>query len=129
MGSKGPADSTLMSLWRRAVLSMWSHTDPLSGWCDLTGESLQCHHIIPRKHFVTRWDVLNGIPLTNESHQKAHTMAGRREIERLVNMDYLLEMERWFKKDYLLFHGISEREFRERKKEELRRVIERDGAA
>lgn len=123
---KGPSDSLLNKMWRQAVLTYWNYTDPVAQHYDPTGESLQCHHIVFRRHYLLRWDVQNGVPLTTESHRAAHQYIDvRRKIEDLVNMDYLTEMSRWTKKDYLLRHNMSDAEFRQEKKRELELIIRR----
>jgi hypothetical protein len=120
---KAVSDSRLMQLWRQAVLMHWHYTDPLSWYRDPTGESLQCHHYIRRKHFLLRWDYRNGVPLTAQSHEYAHTKGGDAELKELLDTDYLHAMERWTKKQYLLEHGLSENEFRLRVKQELEQII------
>jgi len=118
------SDSTLMRLWRQAVLAYWNYTDPLSGDYDPTGETLQCHHIVKRKHFVLRWDYRNGVPLTIESHQRAHTASGHAELWDKVDSEYLERFEGYLKKDYLQSLGINDDEFRLLMKDELKAVIE-----
>jgi len=117
------SDSRLMALWRRAVLAYWRYTDPISGKYDPTGEVLQCHHIVPRRHFLLRWDYRNGVPLTVESHQLAHTGKGRALLREVADTEYLDELEGWTKKDFLALIGATEDEFRLNKKAELEEVI------
>jgi hypothetical protein len=120
----GVGDSLLNKLWRKAVLASWNYRDPISGRVDPSGESLQCHHIVYRRHYLLRWDVRNGVPLTAESHYAVHHDIGaRRRLEELVNLAYLEDMGRWTKKDYLLKYGMSDAEFRALKKRELEMVI------
>lgn len=121
---KAVSDSRLMSLWRKAVLAKWNYTDPLSGHCDPSGESLQCHHVVKRRHFLTRWDPENGVPLTVESHQLAHTGAGAARLRELVKAEYLDAMEGTLKKDYLQEMGISEDDFRRSMRDKLLAVID-----
>lgn len=120
----GVSDTTLNKLWRQAVLAMWQYRDPISGVYDPSGESLQCHHIVYRRHYLLRWDVRNGVPLTAESHYKVHHDIGvRRALEEKVNLAYLEDMGKWTKKDYLLHHRLSDAEFRQLKKWELVQTI------
>lgn len=121
---KSVSDGYLNQLWRKAVLIEWNYTDPISGHRDPTGESLQCHHIVYRRHFLLRWDYKNGIPLTVESHHFAHTAEGRRQIDELVDTAYLYYMERQHKKEYLMDCGMSENEFRLSMKRDLLERIE-----
>ena len=84
---KAVSDSTLTKLWRQAVLASWGHQDPISGtWGD---ENLECHHIIKRKHWVTRWDWKNGIPLTAESHRwmHEHPIAAQEKLSHFIDME------------------------------------------
>ena len=121
---KAPSDSTLNNLWRQAVLHAWG-VDPISGCGDW--DKLQCHHFVRRKHYVTRWDWRNGIPLTAESHRFAHTGAGDRLLASILHqvgfLAYLEDLERTMKKDYLLLNGMSDADFRLQKKQELGTVI------
>jgi len=119
---KSVSDSRLMKAWRLAVLAHWNYTDPISGRYDPSGESLQCHHIVGRRHLLLRWDYRNGIPLTIESHQYAHTGAGNAEVRELVDADYLDSMERYTARDYFTEHGINDNEWRLLKLEELKGV-------
>ena len=112
-----------MKAWRLAVLAKWHYTDPISGHHDPTGETLQCHHIVGRRHLLLRWDYRNGIPLTVESHMYAHTGAGQAHIRSLVDADYLDEMERWTARDYFTDQGINDNEFRLSKHAELEEAI------
>jgi hypothetical protein len=105
---KGCSDTTLMSLWRKAVLVHWNYTDPISGHYDPSGESLQCHHIVGRRHWLLRYDWKNGIPLTVESHAFAHTGEGRDLVRSLVDTAYLNIRERQRKHDYLMVHAMTE---------------------
>lgn len=124
---KSVSDSTLMKLWRQAVLIEWGYCDPLSGHCDPSGESLQCHHIVGRRHFLLRWDVENGVPLTVESHILAHKGEGRARLRAMVKADYLDSMERYTAKQWLHEHGMTENEFRLQKRDELQAIIREGG--
>lgn len=108
----GVSDSTLNKLWRQAMLVYWNYRDPVSGHYDPTGETLQCHHIVYRRHYLLRWDVRNGVPLTAESHYAVHHDIGaRRALEEKVNLAYLEDMGRKTKKDFLMEKGLSDAEF------------------
>lgn len=123
---KSVSDSKLMGLWRQAVLAHWNYTDPLSGTYDPTGESLQCHHLVKRRHLLLRWDYRNGVPLTVESHQRAHTLGGSNELLKHIGMqtqEYLEHMERYTAKEWFQEKGITDNEFREMKRDELQAVV------
>jgi hypothetical protein len=50
-------------LWGRTVLSDWNHT------CAVCGKgATDAHHIVPRQHYATRFDLLNGIGLCSRCH-------------------------------------------------------------
>ena len=121
---KSVSDSTLHRLWRRAVLAYWNYTDPIDG--TYGAENLECHHIVKRKHFVTRWDWRNGLPLSAKSHRwvHEHTVAANKILPELIDTTYLEEMERYIKPDFLAAHGWTEDEFRLHVKGELLKVIE-----
>jgi hypothetical protein len=120
---KSVSDSKLNRLWRQAVLIKWRYTDPISGHRDPTGETLQCHHIIYRRHFVLRWDWRNGVPLTVESHQYVHTGAGAARLRELVNTEYLDIMEHYLKTDWLQLIAKTENEFRLELRDTLEEII------
>jgi len=127
---KSVADSTLMALWRKAVLITWDYCDPLwpvlhkgEKYQDKTGESLQCHHVIPRKHFCTRWSTRNGVPLTVESHAYAHTRAGENALWQLVDWKWLAAREKMLKPDFLRHYGLTENEYRKMARDHLREII------
>ena len=121
---KSVSDSRLMRLWREAVLVHWNYTDPIAKVYDPSGERLQCHHIIPRRHYLTRWDYLNGIPLTPESHAFAHTGSGAAKVRELVDAEYLDERERMLKKDWLRDNEMTDDEFRLMMLEGLQDIVE-----
>ena len=118
------SDSTLMALWRKAVLVKWGYRDPIARYCDPSGSSLECHHVIKRRYYVLRWDVNNGIPLTIENHRQAErSRAMQNKIWELVDGDYLEKMEHWLQPEWLRHLGLSDNEWRLRVKAELLRVI------
>ena len=57
---------------------LWSQAVRSKGYCELCGRKppevvLHAHHIFSRRHYSTRWDVLNGVCLCNGCHlYKAH---------------------------------------------------------
>lgn len=120
----GPSDSTLNKLWRQAVLVKWNYTDPLMGYYSPNGEALQCHHVVFRRHYLLRWDVNNGVPLTTESHHAVHHYPdARRMLEDLTDMKYLSAKAKVLKKDYLQENNMSDAEFRQETKSKLESVI------
>jgi Formylmethanofuran dehydrogenase subunit B len=120
--SKRISNDRLERLFRQAVLAYWG-CDPFDGTSD--PEQLQAHHVVPRRHWRLRWDYRNGIALSIASHNRAHSdIAFRRQIEELVDFDYLADMQRWTRKDWLFTHGISDDDFRAIMADELRMVIE-----
>ena len=77
MGNHAVSDRTLQKYWRLAVLALHHNR------CIICGKTrrpvdLECHHIIKRRHRVTRHDAINGVPVcTGECHQIAHTQRGQ----------------------------------------------------
>jgi hypothetical protein len=124
---KKVSDSTLNKLWRQAVLAYWRYTDPVSHTVDTSGDSLQCHHIIPRRRYVTRWDYRNGLPLTAKSHKWMHEQpleAAEWISANVPDYEYLVKMGGRLKKEYLLSLGLTDAEFRQQIRDELKRIIE-----
>lgn len=126
---RGTSEGRLQSLWRRAVLRVWLY-DPFTGEGD--HDRLQCHHIIFRRYWFTRHDWRNGIPLTAESHARAHGLGGDILIYSVLtdaHREYLEAANRIRKADYLASHGMSEAEFLAHRRDELERVIEEGASA
>lgn len=120
---KGTSESRMASLWREAVLTVWPY-DPFDGTA--VHERLQCHHIIFRRYFVTRWDWRNGIALSLQSHQRVHGIEGNGLVlNRLQphHRDYLMALNRVTKPEYLDAVGMSEAEFLTMRRDELEHVV------
>ena len=51
--------------------------------CQLCGSSynISSHHIIKRGHFITRWDILNGITLCVNCHLDVHSLNHKLSLE------------------------------------------------
>lgn len=132
--NKVVSDATLSKYWRLTVLSVWGNKCVICG--NVNTDHLDCHHIIHRNHFVTRWDWRNGVPVCRTQHNLnshlkmschtfADTLAGKYFLEkRGVDFEYLSELSIIYKKDFLLMHEISENTFRKNVLEELKRVID-----
>jgi hypothetical protein len=125
---KHPADSTLDAAWRKAVLESYNWRCGICGLSWLQG-SLECHHIIKRRHKLTRWDYRNGVPLCRECHALAHTKAGEAIIARRHPWyDELVTLESINFKDYIATVGWTENEWRqqmlEKLKEKAQEVVE-----
>jgi hypothetical protein len=85
--------------------------------------------VIGRRKLLTRYDYRNGVPLTVESHQQAHTGWGAAKIREILGpetCEYLDSMERYTAKDYFTEHGTNDNEFRLKMKAELEEVINDD---
>lgn len=122
---RGLSDGRLQKLWRLAVIATW-RADPLSG--ERQEELLQCHHLVYRRYWITRHDWRNGVPLSPESHRRVHGIEGNSVILDLLTPEhrlYLVTLQRWTKKDYLLYSGMGEDDFLQMRRRELERVIER----
>jgi hypothetical protein len=80
------------------------------------------HHIYSRKNKMLRWDLLNIAPLTPEEHQLLH--AGKIHLEiNCKTQNYLDEMMRTDYRTWLIIHGMTEKEFFKKKREELRSCV------
>ena len=135
---KGLGDGTLMKYWRQAVLAKYQ------GRCAFTGHSIieqcECHHIVTRRHKILRWDHRNGIPLSastyedtliegHTAHGFGHTKLGELRIQETIGDDYeyLCRLQQKTYKDYLFELGITDSEFRQKKKDELLEIIKMGG--
>lgn len=62
-------------LWREAI---WKRDGGKCRWCRrqvvkslaLVPERGECHHVTPREHRVTRWDVRNGVLVCAADHER-----------------------------------------------------------
>ena len=102
---KGYSDSYMQNLWRKAVQAHWNYRCARCGAAEG-----QCHHIVPRRKAILRNDWRNGILLCVECHRWAHTLAGRRWVESVVDIDYLTERD-VILTDWLQDNGMSRNEF------------------
>ena len=88
------SDSTLRKLWRECLLIIYNNKCAVCGEIE-GGENLQCHHIIPRKYVLTRWDLNNGIVVCKKCHRFLHTLNGIAYlIENYIGFKYLLRIEK-----------------------------------
>ncbi len=63
--AKGRLRDMADSLWSLAVKIDWGHSCPICG----RRSNLNSHHLIPRQHTATRYDLQNGICLCKRCHQ------------------------------------------------------------
>ena len=120
---KGYSDRYLQAFWRKAVLSYNGN------FCFMCGkykkaEQLECHHIIKRRHRVTKHDYRNGIPLCTECHKIAHTKKGEMYIAK--NHEFyndIIELETKTVKDYLIEHGLVKHELETLELNKLKAII------
>ena len=91
-------------------------------------EGYHAHHIIKRSHFATRWDIRNGMPLSPREHEAAHKQPLRfaTAIMAWPAYDYLQDMEKILKPDFLKNQGLTENEYRLKIKAELEKIIKED---
>jgi hypothetical protein len=104
------SDNYLLSLWRKAVRSEWGSMCALG-----YGVGEECHHIVPRRVRVLRYDVRNGIFLSKTGHRIADTMSGRERILQLLSDEdrfYLKKMEQVTLAQYLAKTGKTRSEWR-----------------
>ena len=62
--AKGRLRDMADSLWSLAVLGDWNHVCAICG----SRSRLNAHHLIPRAHYATRYDLRNGICLCSRCH-------------------------------------------------------------
>jgi hypothetical protein len=132
------SDSTLSSLWRKAVWVLNGMRCPFCG--NTNFEQVQIHHIIHRASLLLRFDFRNGIPACNcepqgdprkyegkTCHQFADSNAGRdfvREIKGETDWKYLIETELKTSSAEFTKQGITRDEFMMEKHRELTTIIE-----
>jgi hypothetical protein len=115
---RGMSDSSLMALWRRAVLRHGGYRCAICGG----GGKLECHHATHRRYRLLRFDWRNGVPVhAGECHETANRMgiyAAEGEYQR-----YIEDRAKLTYKQYLADTGLSDNEFRAQVKAELLREI------
>jgi hypothetical protein len=124
---KGLSDSTLIKLWRQAVITTYGGKCVI---CQAIG-NLECHHIVHCKIKVLRWDRDNGVPvcpsLRSNCHQFADSLAGREIVKQVIGQErynHIKELEHVLFKDFIRNLGISENEWRKQVKQNLTDIIE-----
>ena len=117
------SDSCLMDWWRKCVRAIFNNTcafyDPQSE-CD---NILECHHIVKRRVWITRWDWRNGILVCQQHHGFADSKRGELQVVSKIGTDqyeYIIDRERILKKDWLFEHAMTDNEFRIKMLEELK---------
>lgn len=79
--------------------------------CACCGTIASCsHHLIRRKHKLTRWQPKNALPVCLSCHNKIH--AGLISDKPFID-DELKAMQQMHFKDFLLANGLTEDEFME----------------
>lgn len=120
--NKRLSESTMHKTWRRTVLATHRHR---CAFCGTYGdENLQCHHIIKRVKFITRWDWKNGIALCHACHRAAHDVGGEIRVARVhPHWDYLMDRKHLLKPDHLGILKMSDQEFYKYQKEDAERTL------
>jgi hypothetical protein len=88
--------------------------------------AVDAHHVVHRgRNWALRWDVKNGVALCRECHSQAETLYYVNMILKIVDAQYLTEIERKyrFKADILTAYGMSEAEYKQNKADELRGIV------
>lgn len=80
------------------------------------------HHIYSRKNKLLRWDLRNIAPLTPEEHRLLHDGKIYLEID-YDTQQYLEKMMRMQFRDYLLFNGLTEKEFYQNERMKLKKEL------
>lgn len=115
-------ESAMRRQWRKTVLYVYNHRCFL---CGLQGDSnLQCHHVIPHKRKVTRWDYRNGIALCALCHRKMHTMSGMYILfSKFKNIKYLLDKEPIVYLKFLKKNKISHSDYYQQQYDEMEQFL------
>lgn len=117
------SDKYMLQLWRLAVLIIYCHR---CAFCGMYGDdNLQVHHVVRRKHKITRYLPMNGLPLCHKCHSLAHTKMGEKKIMNILGESYekLVDMELVSYKQYLQENKMSEKEFMIKAAEDLKAII------
>ena len=61
--AKGRLRDICDSLWGKSVLADWNHECAVCG-----GRATDPHHLVPRQHYATRYELSNGIGLCSRCH-------------------------------------------------------------
>lgn len=80
------------------------------------------HHIYSRKNKLLRWDLRNIAPLTPEEHRLLHDGKIYLEID-YDTQQYLEKMMMMQFRDYLLFNGLTEKEFYQKERMKLKKEL------
>lgn len=64
--SKGRLREMADALWSRAIRDDWANRCAV---CGSTKTKVEAHHLVPRQHEATRYELLNGIALCARHHQ------------------------------------------------------------
>jgi len=130
---KAVSDSRLGTLWRQAAKAYWPrNSEYFNIYLQFVkagapeGGDIECHHIIKRRYFPTRWDYRNGFPIPHDMHMwiEAHPMVVSAIFaNRHPFYDYLCERQGQLKPDFLRGLGLSENEYRISIKKELTDIV------
>jgi hypothetical protein len=114
-------DRYLIDLWSQAVRAQ-KGTYCFNPECG--NQASGVHHIVKRRHAVTRYDPINGVPLCSVCHPKADrsqqwalSLIPEYEREHLANMSVLLLQ------DYLQYELLTRKEWHTRTAAMLRDII------
>lgn len=124
-------DRWLLALWRKAVLARWGNECIFCG--NNNTDELEAHHIIPKRHRITRYDVRNGVPVckpsVRECHRRAKTLEGIMRIKDILDergdgdWHWLRLMEHVRYTDFLRREGYTDKQMRDIEKHALKRTI------
>ena len=120
MRAKKPSNSTLDAWWRKAVQKRWQ------GRCALCGNAgCECHHVVPRRRWATRWEPQNGVLLCVACHRHIgeNPLEAARRLVEYVPATELERMSRKLKKDILADAGETENEWRVQQLCELKMCV------
>ena len=112
-------DKYLQQLWSKAVRKLHGERCYVCG-----GAAHSVHHIIRRRHKLTRYDVRNGVPLCAECHKTAQRSIGW-DIDKIPLGDklYLQTAANINIKDFLVHNGMTEKEWMNGEGEKLKEIL------
>jgi len=111
---KSYSDSALNKLLRETRLIKANNKCEFCGKGNYEIEPLQTHHIIRRRHLITRWLLENVLCLCHKCHQFAHTKAGEIRIREYIGeklYEWLCKTEKIIAVQFFTEHGITRNEY------------------
>ena len=121
----GLSDSTLLMFWRKVVRARWDNR------CAFCGDpkDCECHHIVPRRHRLLRFDLRNGLLLCKHCHRLAPSLTGHELLKEVLearqegDYSHLIAWEAVRYRPHIKASGKSDKQWREQKRKELEEAV------